>query len=86
MDPTRLSFRAFAVLFAALFALAAAPLWQVEILPLFDYPNHLARMGLLAELPQSATLRQAYEAVWRPIPNVAMDAIVPPLLRVIPLA
>ena len=85
-DPSRLSPRAFALLFLVLFALATVPVMLCGILPLVDYPNHLARMALLARLPHDPTLARYYAAAWQPIPNLAMDAIVPPLLRVVPLA
>jgi len=83
-DPARLSFRRFAALFAVLFALAALPVLLCDTLPLFDYPNHLARMRILAG--GSAELQRYYAVVWRPLPNLAMDLIVPPLAAVTPLA
>jgi hypothetical protein len=58
--------------------LAAAP-------PLVDYPNHLARMHIIGVLGASPTLGQFYELVWRPIPNLAMDLLVPLLALVVPL-
>jgi len=85
-DPSRLSPRVCAISFAVLIAAAALPLLLVDVLPLVDYPNHLARMALLARLPQDATLARYYATDWRAIPNLAMDALVPPLLRVMPLA
>ncbi len=85
VDPPRLSFRRFAVLFVALFAVAALPVLICDTLPLFDYPNHLARMHILAALPDSPTLRQFYAIVWRPLPNLAMDLVVPGLARLMPL-
>jgi hypothetical protein len=84
-DPSRLSPGTFAALFAALFALAAVPVLLCGILPLVDYPNHLARMALLARLSHDPMLRQYYALAWHPIPNLAMDALVPPLLGVMPL-
>jgi hypothetical protein len=79
-------FREFAPLFALLFAVAAVPVLLNDTLPLFDYPNHLARMHILADLTGSADLQRYYMIVWRPLPNLAMDAIVPALARVMPLA
>ncbi len=61
-------------LFAILFVLAAFPVSLIKILPLVDYPNHLARMYLLANLPSSPTLQAFYAIHWRPVPNLAMDA------------
>ena len=85
-DPSRLSPRAFALVFAAVLAAASVPVLLCGILPLVDYPNHLARMALLARLPHDATLAQFYATDWRPLPNLAMDALVPPLLQFLPLA
>ncbi|MGH7087588.1 MAG: hypothetical protein ACREFQ_01665, partial [Stellaceae bacterium] len=84
-QPIQLSPRGFAALFAILFALAAAPVLRAGVLPLVDYPNHLARMGVLAQLPHAPLLQRYYDASWAPIPDLAMDAIVPPLLHVLPL-
>lgn len=84
-DPARLSFRRFAALFAALFLLSLVPLTLTGVLPLVDYPNHLARMDILASLPQAPALQPYYALAWRPIPDLAMDLLVPPLLRLVPL-
>jgi hypothetical protein len=84
LDLTRLSFARFAPLFAALFALATLPVLLCDTLPLFDYPNHLARMHVLAQ--GSDGLQRYYLVSWRPLPNLAMDLIVPPLAAVMPLA
>jgi hypothetical protein len=74
-----------ALVFAALFVLAAIPVSLSTMLPLLDYPNHLARMYLLAHLQDSPTLQTYYAVDWRPLPNLAMDATVPFLSRLIPL-
>jgi hypothetical protein len=81
-----LEFSRFAPLFAVFFAIAALPVLFCDTLPLFDYPNHLARMHILAALPDSQALQRFYAVVWRPVPNLAMDLIVPPLSRFLPLA
>ena len=72
--------------FAALLLVAALPLLSVELPPLFDYPNHLARMDLLSRLPVSQALQRYYELRWRIIPNLGMDLVVPMLARIMPLA
>lgn len=84
-DLPALGLRRFALLFAALFAAAAVPVLICDTLPLFDYPNHLARMHILADLARSPDLQRFYEIVWRPVPDLAMDAIVPMLAHVMPL-
>ena len=84
-DLPALGFRRFVLLFAALFAVSAVPVLICDTLPLFDYPNHLARMHILADLARSPELQRFYEIVWRPVPDLAMDAIVPTLAHVMPL-
>jgi hypothetical protein len=84
-DWSRLSPRGFAALFAALAALAALPVLLCGILPLVDYPNHLARMQLIARLQFDPDLQRFYALAWRPIPDLAMDVVVPPLLHLLPL-
>ena len=86
MEVSRLGSGRFALLFAALFAAAALPVLLCDTLPLFDYPNHIARMHVLAALGRSGELQRYYEIAWRPLPNLAMDLVVPPLSRLMPLA
>ncbi len=83
-DPARLSFRRFAVLFAALFLLSLLPLTLSGVLPLVDYPNHLARMAILARLPQAPPPHPYYARAWGPIPDLARALLVPPQLRLMP--
>jgi hypothetical protein len=85
VDLSRLSFRRFALLFAALFAAAAGPVLICDTLPLFDYPNHLARMHILVAWPDSEALQRFYAIAWRPLPNLAMDVVVPLLAKAMPL-
>jgi hypothetical protein len=66
--------------YALLMALVSVPLFSTVLPPLFDYPNHLARMHLLAEGGNAF-----YAVHWAPLPNLAQDLIVPPLAGVMPL-
>jgi hypothetical protein len=66
--------------FAPLMLLMAVPLFSTVLPPLFDYPNHLARMHVLSEGGN-----QFYAVHWAPLPNLAQDLIVPPLARLMPL-
>ncbi|MBV9522401.1 MAG: hypothetical protein JO010_06395 [Alphaproteobacteria bacterium] len=75
----------FAALFAACFFVAAVPVLSVTIPPLVDYPNHLARMHIIAAGEASPFLRDFYEISWRPVPDLAMDLIVPALAKAMPL-
>ncbi|MGH7232967.1 MAG: hypothetical protein ACREJU_16650 [Nitrospiraceae bacterium] len=64
---------------------ACVPLWLVEIPPLVDYPNHMARMHILVNVERSAWLSQYYEIRWAVLPNLAMDLVIPVLAKVMPL-
>jgi hypothetical protein len=85
LDLTDLSRSWFLLLFAVCFAVAALPVLVVDTLPLVDYPNHLARMHIIAAYDSSPFLRNFYAVEWRPVPNLAMDAIIPILSRTMPL-
>jgi hypothetical protein len=74
-----------AAAFLLLLVVALIPLFTVRVPPLLDYPNHLARMHILADGGRSADLAAAYEIRWSLLPNLAMDAVVPLLARVMPL-
>jgi len=63
-----------------LLALSAVPVFSTVLPPLLDYPNHLARMHLLAEGGDAF-----YSVHWAALPNLAEDLLVPPLARVMPL-
>ena len=86
IDFADMPFRVFAAAFVALLLVACIPLFLTPLPPLVDYPNHLARMHLLAALSGSPTLRQFYALAWRPLPDLAMDVLVPPLLGVVSLS
>lgn len=62
-----------------------APLLIVDVPPLLDYPNHLARVFVLAALPQDPILARFYAAHWSIIPNLALDLAGPPLLHILPV-
>ena len=66
----------------ALLCIALLPLSIVEIPPLVDYPNHLARMHILVDGGRSFWLSQYYEIHWDLLPNLSMDIVVPPLTRI----
>jgi hypothetical protein len=70
--------------FVVALALSSIPLFSTVLPPLLDYPNHLARMSLLAGPPDSA-LGAYYQVAWAPLPDLAMDLIVPSISRALPL-
>jgi hypothetical protein len=66
--------------FALAMMLVGVPVFSTVLPPLLDYPNHLARMHLLAEGDDAF-----YSVRWAALPNLAEDLIVPPLARLMPL-
>ena len=66
--------------FALLLALHSVPIFSTVLPPLVDYPNHLARLHLIAEGGNAF-----YAVRWAALPNLAADLVVPPLTRVMPL-
>jgi hypothetical protein len=71
--------------FALLIAVLLGPLLIVEVPPVLDYPNHLARLVLLASGPDDPVLGRVFVPRWAVIPDLAIDLIGPPLLRVLPV-
>jgi hypothetical protein len=65
--------------------LALAPLLLVDIPPLLDYPNHMARMFVLAFGQTDPVLSRMFAPHWSVIPNLALDVLIPPMLHVMPL-
>jgi hypothetical protein len=66
-------------------AILLMPLLVVDVPPLLDYPNHLARAYVLAWGQQDPFLSLMYAPHWGIIPNLAVDVVLPPLLRVMPV-
>ena len=67
----------------AVFLLVLAPLLATPLPPFDDYLNHLARIHLIALGNAPSPLHAFYAIHWKPIPNLAMDLVVPPLARLI---
>ncbi len=59
----------------------AVPFFVVDVPPVLDYPNHLARYFVLAH-PDDPILSQMYAPHWGILPNLGMDVIGASLLRV----
>jgi hypothetical protein len=70
---------------AATCVILLAPLFVVDVPPLLDYPNHLARMFVLAFGQHDAVLSRIYAQHWTIIPNLAIDLVLPEMLRVLPI-
>jgi hypothetical protein len=61
------------------------PIWTVTYPGMMDYPNHLTRCYILAHYHDNPVWQQRFVVVHDPIPNLAIDLIVVPLLRLLPL-
>lgn len=65
-----------AVVYLLLLAVALYPVFSVDVLPLVDYPNHLARLYVLTAIDDVPALKERYAVDWDVLPNLAMDAFV----------
>ncbi|MEJ0017046.1 MAG: hypothetical protein WDN25_10860 [Acetobacteraceae bacterium] len=70
---------------ATLCLILLAPLALVDVPPLLDYPNHLARAVVLASAGADPFLSQMYAARWGILPNLATDLVLPTLLDLLPV-
>jgi hypothetical protein len=68
------------LVFTAVVIFLIFPLWPVPILPWTDLGDHMARMYILHHYDDVPVFRQYYEIERLPLPNLAMDLIVPPML------
>lgn len=65
--------------FLALFAASQVPLHAVRYPDIVDFPNHVARLHVLAELAGSPLLQRYYVGEPGIAPNLAMDLLAPPI-------
>jgi hypothetical protein len=65
--------------------LACVPLFFISILPAVDYPNHLARVYILAHGLSQPGYAQFYQAHWTFLPNLALDLVMVPLAKIMPV-
>jgi len=72
-------------IFVILSAATLSPLLWIQVPPLVDYPNHLARMWILIHGTQTPELASNYSVDWRMVPNLAMDLVVFGLSRTMPV-
>ena len=66
-------------------AAALLPLALVDLPALVDYPNHLARMHVIANIGTDEALAQSYRVAWAAMPNLAMDLVSWPFLALLPV-
>src|SRR3569623_712503 len=68
---------------AGLFVVAMVPVMVTPVLPLIDHYNHLVRFYVLAHLDSNPLLQQYYRAQWSVTPDIGLDALAIPLLKVV---
>lgn len=73
--------RTYYLIFSFLLLLQLCPIWFTPYPAMHDYPNHLARAQILHDYSANESYQATYERNWRLIPNLAMDLIVPTLMR-----
>jgi hypothetical protein len=71
------------ILFAAVLALLIFPIWTVSVMPWSDFGDHMARVYILHHYGDVPVFRQYYEIERLPLPNLAIDLIVTPMLGVV---
>ena len=71
--------------FVLLCAALLAPLLLTDVPPLLDYPNHLARLMVLADNGADPILARLYRPNWGIIPDLGIDLIGPPLMWLLPV-
>jgi len=81
----RLTARQLMILHAVAILAVVAPIILSTHPPLVDYANHLARIHVLATLADNPMLQEKYLAHWTLLPNLAMDALLVPLAKVVPI-
>jgi hypothetical protein len=79
------SFRQFWATLAVLCLVLLGPLLITDVPPVLDYPNHLARLVLLAAGPDDPVLGPIFTPQWRIIPNLAIDLIGVNLVKLLPV-
>ena len=75
----------FLALFVTVVAATLSPLLWVQVPPLVDYPNHLARMWILVHSNEIPELASNYTVHWRILPDLAIDLVVSLLSWVMPV-
>lgn len=66
-------------------ALLLFPLLLTDVPPVLDYPNHLARLMILADNGADPILARFFIIHWGIIPDLGIDAVGPLLMRVFPV-
>jgi hypothetical protein len=77
--------KAYSVALLLVLLIILAPIWLVDYPGMVDYPNHLTRCYIVAHYHDNPIWQQRFIVVHDPIPNLAIDLIVTPLIYLLPL-
>jgi hypothetical protein len=77
--------RTYYAMLLIVFFVILIPIWMVKYPGMLDYPNHLTRCYILAHYYDNPVFQQRYVLDYSPLPNLAIDLIVTPLLRFLSL-
>ena len=66
---------------AAMVCLLLVPFAATPIPPLLDYPDHVAEMFVIAQVPRDPVFAQVYSIHWTVVANSGVELLMPPLLR-----
>jgi hypothetical protein len=72
----------FAIVVVVAFGLQLWTIWSVQIPPLHDIPNHMARHFLEKQYLFGETQPQFYEVRYGILPNLGADFVIPPLIEI----
>jgi hypothetical protein len=75
----------FWLVFAAAARVLVIPLFTIDVPPIVDYPNHLARLYITAHGSSDPWLSHMYRQHWAIIPNLGIDLLIPWTLSFLPL-
>ncbi len=70
-------------IYVLLTAVALLPLFLVDVVPLANMPNHMARVRILAEIGNDPALAMHYRLNWALQPNLALDLVLTPLAGIV---
>jgi hypothetical protein len=80
------SSRQFGLLAWIISFLIGVPVLATQYLPLFDYPNHVARYALIGKFQDSAVFQQYFQLNEKFIPNLGFDIVATNLAKFMPVA
>jgi hypothetical protein len=72
-------------MFAGALFLTCLPIFLTPLPPLNDYPQHIARVYILANRDQSQFLHEYYAPDWAFQANLAVEAVMVPMAKVLPV-